>query len=441
MNAPADGAPAPRSRREAREQAARREQARRAGGTTASPAAPAPAARVRDEDETTEFVAVGADGWDALPEFSADDKDQGRHSRPASYEDERRHRRRRAGRSCLLLVLVMVLVLGGLGFAVSKVGKIHLPGLSQGDPDYTGTGSGSTYIIVKSGDTGEAIAQSLVKAGVVKSASAFISAASASRDFNRIQPGKYTLRKKMSASSALAMMLDPKSFASTGITVPEGLWASQIFSLLSKRTGVPVADYQKVTAASIGLPAAANGHLEGFLFPSTYNFTAGMSAKAQLSRMASEWRKEIAPLKIPAGRLHDVMVVASLVEAESRLPEDGPKVARVIGNRVAKGMPLQLDSTIHYAEQKRGTITTTDRERAKKGPYNSYLNTGLPPTPIDNPGLAAIKAALRPTPGAWLYFVTVDPESGKTLFARTYGEQQANEKVFHTWCSQHPGKC
>lgn len=434
MNAPADGASAPRSRREARERAAQR-----ASGV----ATPQPASRPRvpEEDETTEFVAAGAGGWDALSDFTGDEEAHGRHGRPTSYDEEQRHRRRRAGRSCLLLILVMVLVLGGLGYAVSKVGKIHLPGLGQSDPDYTGNGTGSTFIIVKSGDTGEAIARSLVSAGVVKSTGAFIAAANASRDFNRIQPGKYTLRKQMSAAAALAMMLDPKSFASTGITVPEGLWASQIFSLLSKSTGVPVASYQKVTAASIGLPAAANGHLEGYLFPSTYNFTTGMSAQAQLGAMAAEWRKEIAPLNIPANRLHDVMVVASLVEAESRLPQDGPKVARVISNRVTQGMPLQLDSTIHYAEQKRGTITTTNQERATPGPYNSYLNKGLPPTPIDNPGLAAIKAALSPAPGSWLFFVTVDPVSGKTLFATTYAEQQANEKVFHTWCSNHPGKC
>lgn len=426
----------PRTRREAREQAARRSQP-----VPEAPAGTATTAASHD-DETREFVAVRPedDSWESFSGWATDDE-HAVHGEHSSYEDIKRHHKRRAGRSCLLLVLVMLLVIGGLGYAASKVGRISLPGISQGAPDYSGNGVGSVQVTVQEGDTGAAIAQSLLKAGVVKSTAAFVQVASVSRDFNTIQPGRYTLHRKMSARAALQMMLDPKNFSSTGVTVPEGLWASQIFELLSKSTGVPVADYRKVTAASLGLPTAANGHLEGYLFPSTYNFTSAMSAQQQLQAMANEWRKTIAPLHIPAGKLHDVMVVASLVEAESRLPQDGPKVARVIDNRVAKGMPLQLDSTIHYADGKRGKITTSDAERAKKGPYNSYLNPGLPPTPIDNPGLNSIKAALHPAEGSWLYFVTVDPETGKTLFATTYTEQQQNEKVFHAWCAKHPGAC
>ena len=440
----------PRTRREAREQAAR-EQAESRGrsdgeptaesetvGVTAQPETVA----VTDEDETHEFAAVhpeetglaGFSGWTSEDDLVG-------HDEHTSYEDLKRQHKRRAGRSCLLLVLVMVLIIGGLGYAASKIGRISLPGMAQGDPDYTGTGTGTVQITVQEGDTGAAIARTLLKAGVVKSTGAFVQVANTSRDFGSIQPGRYNLHRNMSAQTALQLMLDPKSFSSTGVTIPEGLWASQIFAVLSKHTGVPVADYRKVTPGSIGLPAAANGHLEGYLFPSTYNFTSSMSAQQQLRAMADEWRKKVAPLHIPANKLHDVMVVASLVEAESRLPQDGPKVARVIENRVAQGMPLQLDSTIHYAEGKRGTITTTDAERARKGPYNSYLNTGLPPTPIDNPGVNSIKAALHPATGTWLYFVTVDPETGKTLFATTYDQQRKNEQMFHTWCAQHPGKC
>jgi UPF0755 protein len=394
-----------------------------------------------DDDETSEFVAVRPDDekWGDLSGWTSEDVDEGLEG--ASYDEVKRHHRRRAGRSCLALVLVMLVVLGGIGYGLSRVGRIALPGMSQTSADYSGTGTGTAHVDVKEGDTGAAIAQALVQAGVVKSTGAFVTAAGASRDFGNIQPGEYTLRNKMSASAALAMMLDPKSFSSTGITIPEGLWASQIFSLLSKRTGVPVADYQHVTASSLGLPTSANNHLEGYLFPSTYNFGKGTTAQQQLQAMTAEWRKKVTPLHVPQAKLHDVMIVASLVEAESRLPADGPKVARVIDNRVAKNMALQLDSTIHYAEQKRGTITTTDAERNKKGPYNSYLNAGLPPTPIANPGLSAIKAALHPSNGNWMYFVTVDPQTGKTLFATSYADQQKNEQVFHSWCTKHPGKC
>ncbi|GGB32917.1 hypothetical protein GCM10011492_24400 [Flexivirga endophytica] len=457
MNTPPDGpsghAPGPRTRREARD-AARRAAATadtRATGRQRRPASrPAPPPpTVADDDETREFVAASVDGpradgeqeWTGIHDWLSEDDAEGRHGHHISYEEQQRHRRRRAGRSCLLLVVLMLLVVGGAGYAASRVGRISLPGMEEGSPDYAGKGSGSVTIVVKEGDSGTAIAQSLLKAGVVKSTGAFVQAAGASRDFGRIQPGSYTLHQKMSARAALAMMLDPSSFKSTGITIPEGLWAGQIFTLLSKRTGVPVADYQKVSAASIGLPAAAKGNVEGYLFPSTYNFGKDATAQQQLRAMVTEWHKKVESLHIPQDKLHDVMVKASLVEAESRLAADGPKVARVIENRVEQGMPLQLDSTIHYAEKKRGTITTTDEERAKKGPYNSYLNTGLPPTPINSPGLAAIKSALNPAKGGWLYFVTVDPETGETLFADTYPEQQKNEQVFHAWCKKHSGKC
>ncbi|HWC22028.1 MAG TPA: endolytic transglycosylase MltG [Flexivirga sp.] len=475
------GDSAPRSRREARERARRAAAAaspegrstgagreRRATppgppGTPRSQRPPQPRPDLTHEDETTEFVAVSASRaqrrpagdweehersetssangeWTGFHDWASED-DHDEHGSHTSYEEIQRQRRRKAGRSCLLLVLVMLLAVGGAGYAASRVGRISLPGMSETSPDYAGKGSGSVTIVVKEGDTGTAIAQTLLKAGVVKSTGAFVTAAGASRNFGSIQPGRYTLRQKMSAQAALDLMLDPKSYASTGTTIPEGLWAGQIFTLLSKATGVPVADYQKVSPTSIGLPPAAKGHLEGYLFPSTYNFGKDATAEQQLRTMVTEWRKKVAPLQIPDSRLHEVMVEASLVEAESRLSEDGPKVARVIDNRVNQGMPLQLDSTIHYAEKKRGTITTTDEQRAKKGPYNSYLNTGLPPTPINNPGLAAIKAALHPASGGWLYFVTVDPQTGKTLFADTYPEQQKNEQVFHSWCKHHPGKC
>jgi len=83
-------------------------------------------------------------------------------------------------------------------------------------------------------------------------------------------------------------------------------------------------------------------------------------------------------------------------------------VARVIENRLAKGMPLQLDTTVSFISQRRGKVGTTDAQRATKSPYNTYLVAGLPPGPIDNPGLSAIQAALNPTPGPWLYFVAVN---------------------------------
>jgi UPF0755 protein len=133
---------------------------------------------------------------------------------------------------------------------------------------------------------------------------------------------------------------------------------------------------------------------------------------------------------------HDVMTVASLVQAEARFDRDFPKVARVVYNRLREGMPLQFDSTVHYATGKDGSVGTSDSDRASDSAYNTYKVTGLPPTPISAPGVKAITAALQPADGSWLYFVTTNPDTGKTKFATTYAEHQKNVAEFNAWCAK-----
>ncbi len=141
----------------------------------------------------------------------------------------------------------------------------------------------------------------------------------------------------------------------------------------------------------------------------------------------------------------DVVIVASIIEAEVRRPEDRPKVARVLYNRLDKNMPLQLDTTVEYANNKpRGQgATTTDQERANPSPYNTYLHPGLPPGgPISAPGKAALEAAAAPPEnGGWMYFVAVNLDTGETAFADTFDQHQANVKKFQEWCQSHQGRC
>ncbi len=340
--------------------------------------------------------------------------------------------------SCLALVVVFVLLVGGGTYVL----RSYLPHFGDSAPtDYAGKGTGSVEITVNRGDTGYEIGKTLEKAGVVKSAKTFAGVATHSSDFTDIKPGTYHLRHHMSSKSAILLMLDPASMISHGITIREGLWDSEIFKKLSDATGVPVSAYKKVDPSTLGLPKAADGKLEGYLFPSTYDFDKGATAQEQLKQMVQLGNRKRESLHIPASALNHIMTVASLVQAESRLGPDGPKVARVVENRLQKGMKLQMDSTVHFIEQKRGTVTTSDKERASKSPYNTYKVKGLPPGPINNPGLAAIQAALHPADGSWLYFVTVNQKTGKTLFATTYAQQQKNEKKFRHWCQTHKGQC
>jgi len=309
--------------------------------------------------------------------------------------------------------------------------------------DYTGSGSGAVSVVVHSGDTSRVIGTALVKAGVVKTSRAFDQAASASPRSGSIQPGTYALRAKMSAVSALAMLLDPANRTVPRVTIREGLWTSEVVSALAAATGRPPADYAVAlrNPVLLGLPAGARGKAEGYLFPSTYEFAADATAAEQLRTMVAKSLAELRKLRVSPARMQHVLTVASIVEAEVRTIPDRAKVARVIENRLARPMRLQLDTTVSYIWQQRGKAGTTKAQRARRSPYNTYLVAGLPPGPINSPGLSAIQAALKPTPGPWLYFVAVNPDTGETRFAVNAAGHSANVKLFQSWCTGHPGKC
>jgi UPF0755 protein len=112
----------------------------------------------------------------------------------------------------------------------------------------------------------------------------------------------------------------------------------------------------------------------------------------------------------------------------------------VLDNRLAINMRLQLDSTVSYVTGKPG-VATTAADRANPSPYNTYVHHGLPPGPISNPGQSAIDAALHPTAGTWLYFVTINPTTGETRFATTSAEASANKALFNAWCAAHLAVC
>ena len=353
----------------------------------------------------------------------------------------RTQRRRVQGRRRLVVMLLTLGLVAGGGFAAYSALAPLVSSLTASN-DFTGSGSGTVSVTVHNGDTGRSIGATLEKAGVVKTAKAFANAAAADPRGGSIQPGDYSLRKGMSAVSALAMLLDPANRTVPRVTVPEGKWTSETIRLLSAGTGRPLADYQAALKdpAALGLPAAAKGDTEGYLFPATYEFDKSTSAAEQLHTMVAKSLEELGKIGVVPEQMQRVLTIASLVQAEAKAAADFPKVARVIDNRLAKPMSLQLDSTVSFVAGRR-EVTTTDAERASKSRYNTYLVAGLPPGPIDSPGLAAMKAALNPAPGPWLYFVAVNPLTGETRFAVDAAGHDANVRVFRKWCSDHPGKC
>ncbi len=361
---------------------------------------------------------------------------------PRRDESRRAQRRRIKGKRRLVVLLLTLGLVAGAGVAAVRVLAPLVSSLTASN-DFTGEGSGAVSVVVHRGDTGRTIGETLEKAGVVKTAKAFAQAAGDSSKAGSIQPGTYALHAKMSATSALAMLLEPANRTVPRVTIREGVWTSEIIRLLSASTGRPLADYVVALKdpAALGLPAAAKGNAEGYLFPSTYEFEKSSTAGEQLHTMVAKSLEELGKLGVVPDTMHRVLTIASIVEAEASASADRPKVARVIENRLAKPMPLQMDSTVSFISGRRDKVGTTVAERASKSPYNTYLVAGLPPGPIDSPGLSALQAAINPTPGPWLYFVTVDPDTGETRFAVDEVAHAANVKLFRAWCSAHPGKC
>jgi len=340
-----------------------------------------------------------------------------------------------------VLLVAFALVVGTGAVAVSVLWPL-VTSLTASN-DYVGSGSGAVSIAVHDGDASRTIGATLERAGVVKTAGVFEDAAANNPQSGSIQPGIYAMHSKMSARSALAMLLDPVNRTVSRVTIREGLWTSEIIRKLAAVTGRPLAEYAAALKdpAMLGLPAQAKGNVEGYLFPSTYSFEPKTTAAVQLQTMVSKSLGELSTLGVTPDMAHRVLTIASIVEAEAQAAPDRPKVARVIENRLARGMPLQLDTTVSFISQLRGKVGTTDAQRASKSPYNTYLVAGLPPGPIDSPGLSAIQAALNPTPGPWLYFVAVNPTTGETRFAVDAAGHAANVKLFLAWCSKNPGKC
>ncbi|WP_030572756.1 endolytic transglycosylase MltG [Streptomyces aureocirculatus] len=219
------------------------------------------------------------------------------------------------------------------------------------------------------------------------------------------------------------------------LTVPEGWRSAQVYAAVDKALKVrPGTTKQTVSKTDLKLPGDAGGNPEGYLFPATYPIGSQSTPASVLSYMVNTANKKFSGGHVTAGadrnavNVYQTVTIASMVEAEADSEKDMGKVARVIYNRLDRGMPLQMDSTINYALN-RSTLKTTDRDTKISSPYNTYARMGLPPTPIGNPGEAAMRAATSPTPGDWLYFVTV--KRGDTRFTAQYEEQQRNVAEFN----------
>ena len=360
----------------------------------------------------------------------------------------RRAKKKRGFPGCLAVLVALAVLVGGFYFGVTK-GVEWVSDQFASAEDYPGPGSGSVTFEVDEGDATAEIGRNLKGQGVVASVQSFLDAAAADSDSAGIQVGFYSMKKEMSAEAALAVLLDPANQVKSTVTVPEGLRVDDVITLLAKNTDWGAAKWKAALAddAALGLPDYADGNPEGYLFPATYEIGPKDKPKDVLAAMVARWQQAVDEAgleeaaaeqgKTPA----ELMIIASLVEAEGR-GDDMAKIARVIYNRLdgpgdkggTNGL-LQIDASVNYGlDQKLGVALTTDQLQ-EDTPYNTYTRAGLPPTPIEAPGDAAIAAAANPADGDWYYYVTVDLATGETKFAETYDEFLGYKDELTQYCT------
>jgi UPF0755 protein len=363
---------------------------------------------------------------------------------------ERRRRRIVLG----TVLLVLMLAAGGVFFGIRQLEALRKT------PDFAGAGGAAAVVQVENGQSLSAIGAALVRRNVVASVRAFTLAAEADPRIRAVQPGYYQLREQMSGSAAVARLQEPAARVGhleirggeqlDDVDLPDGKTVPGLLSDISRAscavndgTSTCVSAEELRTAmgqtdlAQLAVPAWATDpmsrvepgrRLEGLLVPGNYDVRPGSSAVELLRQVTSTSVARLLAAGFPASAAgtsysaYEVLVIASVIEREA-ITSDFRRVSRVIYNRLAAGMPLQMDSTINYPLELQ-QVRTSDADRARPGPYNTYLNVGLPASPIGSPSAAAVAAALDPEPGPWRYFVKCQ-QDGTSCFSVTIEEHAA----------------
>lgn len=309
------------------------------------------------------------------------------------------------------------------------------------DEDATQTVTGEVEVQIPEGASGDQIAQLFVDAGLVKNMKTFYAAVSSANADASIQPGTYVFEAGTSVDDIVAQLVKGPNSTKGRLTVAEGLTVAKTADVVDAALGIPADEFIAQAKASNYvddypfLAEAADDSLEGFLWGATYDFTgkdvtADSVIRAMLDQYQQvsdtiDWESGEAALKSTYGvdfDDYDVLIVASIIEREAVNETDRPLVSSVFYNRLRDGMPLQSDATMGYVTG--GEVTADDLKT--ESPYNTYLNKGLPPTPICTPSKECIEAALNPASTGYYYFLIIENGSySNHTFSETYDQHLA----------------
>lgn len=355
-------------------------------------------------------------------------------------------RRKRRGLIAVLVILALLLAGGGGAAAfvwvnyedrVRELLGWELPN------DYTTEGNGEEVIVtVASGDLGDDIARKLHRQEVTLSFDAvwdYLLEREADGDPVVFFPGAFRLEKQMSAASAVAALTDPANQVTNRVLITEGMSYPLALEQIAAATDIPLEDLQAAAGdyTAFGIPAEAP-NLEGWMFPATYSFDPGITAFDAIKVTVDTMFQRLDALGVaPEDRLR-ILTMAGLVQREAGDVEDMAKIARVFYNRLEQGMRFESDATVAYGTGNTHTVWTTSQERADPdNPYNTYVHLGMPIGPIGLPGEDAIKAAISPADGPWLFFVPINLATGETVFSETAAQHEAAAQQLYAWCREN----
>ena len=304
-----------------------------------------------------------------------------------------------------------------------------------------GDGEGRTSVVIPRGASIGQAADALAERGVIGSRFFFGLRTRFSDKRSDIKPGGYSLPRDMRYTAALdALVKGPPKPKTTPITITEGRTRREASALLAKTS--LRGNYAAATIRSPLLDRRRYGaprgtpHLEGFLFPATYEVRVGAPITDLVNKQLQTFKRRFAAVDLSAARraklsAYDVLIIASMVEREAQLDRERPVIASVIYNRLRQGIPLGIDATIRYAT---GNYETPlkESELAIDSPYNTRLNQGLPPTPIGNPGIESIRAAAKPARTRFLYFVVKPGRCGEHAFSITDAQFQRDVERYNS---------
>jgi uncharacterized YceG family protein len=324
---------------------------------------------------------------------------------------------------------------------------------------FSGSGSGHVIVEIPKGSSSSKIGSILDHDGVVSSGFFFNLRALLEGKRSSLHSGRFQLKRDMSYSAAIeALSKPPPRTIAVKVVIPEGYTRRQIAELVQQDAlkGSYLAESKHsrmLDPTHYGAPASTPD-LEGFLFPATYEMTAGAPASRLVSeqllafrrRFSSELTRRAHALNVTP---YQLLTVASMIEREAQIEHDRPRIAAVIYNRLREGIPLGIDATIYYAVERQKGIATYTQELSESqlkidSPYNTRTHKGLPPTPISNPGLASIEAAAHPSHVGYLYYVAAADGCGEQSFSSTYAEFQKDVASYEAAVKKnggHPPTC